>query len=112
MQNIILALSTVACDRYEALLSVYVPPREKHVSPRYLFLEFAFAGFVFRVNTCLFLSETSNAKGWCGDPDDVNGSEIGAGGAVDKIACFDHQELLRVIARSMDVVDPSAHLAC
>lgn len=109
LHDIIRAFSTVVPERYPTLLCYEEHIRQIFVDPLYLPSEFAFYGVVLGVNRGLFSTETSNAKGRCGDHDDVNGCEIGTCGVG---ACFGDFEFLYVSAPCMDVANAQAHLDC
>ena len=92
-------------ERYRALSRRYERSRQSFVNPRYLSSELSSDGFVLRVDRGLLTAETSDAKGWCGDHDDVNSSEIVTSGAVDSIALSEDVELLCMVTLFMDVAD-------
>ena len=89
-------------ERYRALSRRYECSCQRFVNPRYLSLELLSDGFVLRVDRGLFLAETSDAKGWCGDHDDVNSSEIITSG---RVALSYDVELLCMVTLLMDMLD-------
>lgn len=103
MQNIVHALVTVVLHRCRGSLREPEARPKTFVYPRYLALEVAFDGLVFRVNGRLLLTKTSDAECWCFDLADVNRDDVPrvdvvAGDAVDGVTRFDEVDFLDVIA--------------